>query len=92
MSTFLLFALLKLICDLTGSAAVCHWAQFVNDAAPVVVGLSFIGLAYAVVKYRVFGIRLAIRQGLRYLGEKRVTVDHFSAFSNLRWKSHREPG
>ena len=36
------------------------------------VGLSFIGLAYAVAKYRVFGIRLAIRQGLRYLLAKNV--------------------
>ena len=71
-STFLLFALLKLICNLTGSAAACQWADFVNNAAPFVVGLSFIGFAYAVAKYRVFGIRLAIRQGLRYLLAKNV--------------------
>jgi len=71
-STFFLFALLKLICSLAGSAAACQGALYVDEAAPVVVGLSIIGFTYAVAKYRVFGIRVAIRQGLRYLLAKNV--------------------
>jgi serine/threonine protein kinase len=72
LSTFLLFALLKLIWDLTGSDVARKWSLVVDEAGAFVVGLSFVGLTYAVAKYRVFGIRVAIRQGLRYLLAKNV--------------------
>lgn len=71
-STFLLFAFLKLIYRLTGSVAVREWALFVDNAAAIVVGLSFIAITYAVTQHRIFGIRLAIRQGFRYLLAKNV--------------------
>jgi hypothetical protein len=70
--TFFVFASLELISRVTGSTTAWRWAMFVDNTAAIVVGLSFIGIAYAVTKYRIFGIRLAIRQGLRYLLAKNV--------------------
>jgi serine/threonine protein kinase len=70
--TFLLFAFLKLLWNVTGSEVAGRWAEFVDDTGTFVVGLSFLVLTYAVAKYRVFGIGLAIRQGLRYLLAKNI--------------------
>ncbi len=70
--TFLLFALLKLVRNLTGSGLAGRLEAIVNDAGTFVVGLSVVALGYAVSKHRVLGIRVAIRQGLQYLLAKNV--------------------
>ncbi len=70
--TFLLFALLKLIRNVTGSELAGQLEAIVNDAATFEIGLSILGLGYAVSKHRVLGIRVAIRQGLQYLLAKNV--------------------
>jgi serine/threonine-protein kinase len=47
-------------------------AMFVNNVSILVVGVSFIGLAYAVARHRVLGIHVVLRRGLQYLFAKNV--------------------
>jgi hypothetical protein len=69
---FVTFAVLKVVWYLTGSVLILQSAMFVNNVSILVVGVSFIGLAYAVARHRVLGIHVVLRRGLQYLFAKNV--------------------
>ena len=77
-TTFFLFASLRLVCRLTGSAVARHWSLFVDDAAPFVV-LYPTGLCCGEIP----GFRNSSRSPARLAVpscEKRVTIDIFLPF------------
>jgi eukaryotic-like serine/threonine-protein kinase len=69
---FVTFAVLKVAWYATGSVSLLHLALFVNNSSILVIGLSFIGLAYAVARHRVLGIHVVLRRGLQYLLARNV--------------------
>ncbi|HTS62165.1 MAG TPA: protein kinase [Candidatus Acidoferrales bacterium] len=69
---FVFFTVTKTIAYLTGSPAMSTVSGIANEMGTVVVGISPIALAYAVVKHRVLGIRVVFRLGLQYLFAKTV--------------------
>ena len=64
---FFVFASLKTLAYLTGSAITRVLVVWSNNVETVVVGLSCLALAYAVVRHRVLGIQVVIRRGVQYL-------------------------
>jgi hypothetical protein len=72
LGVFLMFALFKILSYLTGSLAISSLVELTNNLATVVMGLSCVALAYAVVRHRVLGIHVVVRRGVQYLLAKKA--------------------
>lgn len=69
---YVVFALLKMLSFLTGSAALSRLMDLANGIATLVIGLACVALAYAVARHRVLGIHVVVRRGVQYLLAKRA--------------------
>jgi GAF domain-containing protein len=69
---FFCYTVTKTIAYTTGNQTIERLSAIANEIGTVVVGISPIALAYAVIKHRVLGIRVVFRLGLQYLFAKTV--------------------